>query len=67
MISLRLYANKLRDFEHTQVLRDGRPADRSAFRELPDGSRPSAQVLEDLPARWVGECGENISVSHGLR
>ena len=49
--------------EDTQVLRDGRPADGKARRELAYGPWSRTQQLEDLPPGRVAERVEGMSVS----
>src|SRR5690606_34391759 len=61
-----LVLDEARLLERFQMLRDRRPADRHAARNLADAARAFAQALEHGPARGVGEDGQRHFVSHDL-
>jgi hypothetical protein len=52
--------------EDTEVLRDGRLADRQCVGQFADGSRSFAYALEDSAARGIGEGAERLDISHSL-
>src|SRR5689334_18223972 len=51
-------------FEHLEVLRDRRPRDPQSLRQLADGLRSLAQLLEDLQPGRVRQRRQCLSVSH---
>src|SRR5262245_37219895 len=60
-------AHEARSFQYTEMLRDGRPADRQPLGKLADGVRPLSQELEDRSPRRIRQRLERNSVSHRLR
>ena len=51
--------------QHTEMLRDGRLRDSGPCRQRPDRLLTlAAQLLEDGPARWIGEGSEQYLVGH---
>jgi len=55
-------------FEHFQMLRNGRTADRESSRQLMDGQWPPGKPLEDCHARGVAkgiESGLEVSIHFG--
>jgi hypothetical protein len=52
-------------FQHAQMLRHRRAADRQAAGQSADRFRSGAQLLEHPAPGWIGQRGQRIIVSHG--
>jgi hypothetical protein len=60
--------NEVGVLEHTQVLRDRRPANRESLGDLVDGGRPFGQALENGQPGWISQRDQLLhTVSHHLR
>ena len=61
---VRLVRHQSRLFQHLQMLRHRRPADRQRRRDLTHASRPGAKALEHGAARGISQSGQGRYVSH---
>ncbi len=55
-IAIRPVGDQSRVFEHLEVLRYGRPADRKLAGQFADGARATSEPGEDRASRAVAEC-----------